>query len=220
MSQHDMNIANSDGATVRADINTALQAIAENHSGATAPSTTFAFQWWADTANDLLKMRNAANSAWISILTMSTAKISGAMDIVLDTTPQLGGNLDGQDNQVQKVMLKDYSELNVALATTPSSGTQDLDLESGNVFTVTLTDDTTFTFSNPIASDDVSSITLILKQDATGSRTVTWPASVDWATNGTAPTLSSGANDVDILVFITNDGGTTWYGIVGGLDFA
>ena len=42
MSQHDMNIANSDGATVRADINSALVAIAENHSGATEPSTTFA----------------------------------------------------------------------------------------------------------------------------------------------------------------------------------
>ena len=62
MSQHDYNIANSDGATVRADINSALQALAECSSGATAPSTTFAYQWWADTGNDLLKQRNAANS--------------------------------------------------------------------------------------------------------------------------------------------------------------
>jgi len=71
MSQHDFNVANSDGATVRADINSALQAIAECSSGATAPSTTFAYQWWADTANDLLKQRNAANSGWITLFTLS-----------------------------------------------------------------------------------------------------------------------------------------------------
>ena len=72
MSQHDLNIANADGATVRADINNALTALGTCSSGATAPATTFAFQFWADTANDLLKQRNAANSAWINILTLST----------------------------------------------------------------------------------------------------------------------------------------------------
>jgi len=41
MSQHDMNLANADGATFRADANNALQAIAECNSGGSAPSTTF-----------------------------------------------------------------------------------------------------------------------------------------------------------------------------------
>ncbi len=72
MSQHDFNIANADGATVRADINNALGAAVTCSSGATAPTTTFAYQWWADTGTDTLKQRNAANSAWISILTLST----------------------------------------------------------------------------------------------------------------------------------------------------
>ncbi len=79
MSQHDFNVANSDGATVRADINSALQAIAECSSGATAPSTTFAYQWWADTANDLLKQRNAANSGWITVLTLSTGAVANSV---------------------------------------------------------------------------------------------------------------------------------------------
>lgn len=74
MSQHDLNVANSTGAAVRADINNALQALATCSSGSTAPATTFAYQWWADTANDLLKQRNAANSAWISILKLSTGR--------------------------------------------------------------------------------------------------------------------------------------------------
>jgi len=50
---------------------------------------------------------------------------------------------------------------------------------------------------------------------AAGQSTVTWPASVDWPA-ATAPTLSSGANEVDVFVFYTTDGGTTWYGFTAG----
>lgn len=64
-SQHDMNAANGSGATVRADYNNALVALATVSSGATEPSTTFAYQPWADTTNSLLKQRNAANTAWL-----------------------------------------------------------------------------------------------------------------------------------------------------------
>ncbi len=74
MSIHDYVIANQNGANTRADLNNALAAIVSNNSSATEPSTTYAFMWWADTANDLLKQRNAADSAWISILTLSTGK--------------------------------------------------------------------------------------------------------------------------------------------------
>lgn len=70
MSQHDMDIATADantGITFRAAVNAALQALVSNNSGATAPSTTYSFMLWADTANNLLKMRNAANTGWITI---------------------------------------------------------------------------------------------------------------------------------------------------------
>jgi hypothetical protein len=67
MAQHDYVIANDTAANVRADINTALQAIASNNSGATAPSTTYANQWWYDTSTDTLKIRSEANDAWISV---------------------------------------------------------------------------------------------------------------------------------------------------------
>jgi len=62
---HDQNIANADGATVRADINSALAALFSLSSNATAPSTTIAYQLWADTTSALLKQRNAANTGWI-----------------------------------------------------------------------------------------------------------------------------------------------------------
>jgi hypothetical protein len=75
MAQHDYDIANASGATVRADINTVLSAIASNNSGASAPATTFSFQWYADTTNDQLKIRNSANNAYITVGTLSAANL-------------------------------------------------------------------------------------------------------------------------------------------------
>ena len=66
MAQHDYNLANQSGADFRADLNNALAAIVTVNSGATSPSTTFAHQLWVDTANNLLKIRNSANDAWIT----------------------------------------------------------------------------------------------------------------------------------------------------------
>lgn len=63
--QDDMVVANAPGATVRADINNNLQALATLNSGASAPTTTYARMFWADTSTGVLKQRNAANSAWI-----------------------------------------------------------------------------------------------------------------------------------------------------------
>jgi len=67
MSQHDYVIANDTAANVRADINTALAAIVSNNSGASAPATMYANQFWYDTTNDILKFRAEANDIWISI---------------------------------------------------------------------------------------------------------------------------------------------------------
>jgi len=67
MAQHDYVIANGTGAAVRSDLNNALAAIVSQNSGATEPATTYAYQWWADTTTNLLKLRNAANSAWITL---------------------------------------------------------------------------------------------------------------------------------------------------------
>lgn len=73
MAQHDYVIANQSGLAFRQDLNNALLAIVSQNSGATEPSTTYAFQWWADTNTTTLKFRNASNSAWISVGDYSTA---------------------------------------------------------------------------------------------------------------------------------------------------
>ena len=89
-----------------------------------------------------------------------------------------------------------------------------IDLETGTVFNHTLTADTTFVFANPPASGTAYGFTLKVTQDST-ARTITWPASVDWAA-ATAPTLSTGSGEVDVFVFFTLDAGTTYYGFTSG----
>lgn len=101
-------------------------------------------------------------------------------------------------------------------AVTSTANATTVDLDTGTNFSHTLTESTTFTFSNPAASGSVSSFTLKIVQDASASGfTITWPTSVDWAA-ATAPTLTADANAVDYFVFITHDGGTTWYGFTAG----
>jgi hypothetical protein len=77
MSQHDYDIANGGGAAVRADINLALAAILSQNSGATAPATTKPFMYWYDTANSVLKQRNAADTAWLTIMDANGVPFGG-----------------------------------------------------------------------------------------------------------------------------------------------
>jgi hypothetical protein len=70
MAQHDYILANQSGAAFRSDLNNGLAAIVSNNSGVAQPSTTYAYQWWSDTTTGLLKLRNAANNAWITIGTL------------------------------------------------------------------------------------------------------------------------------------------------------
>ena len=68
MATHDYDIANQSGAAFRTDLNNALAAIQSNNSNSSSPATTVAYQWWADTTNGVLKIRNSANNAWVELL--------------------------------------------------------------------------------------------------------------------------------------------------------
>jgi len=92
--------------------------------------------------------------------------------------------------------------------TANSSTAITLALTNGTVQIITLTGNCTFTFPTPTSG---KSFILLLKQDATGSRTVTWPASVKYA-GGNSPTITSTASRLDILSYFAD--GTNWYGVV------
>ena len=82
-----------------------------------------------------------------------------------------------------------------------------LALTNGTVQIITLTGNATITMPTAVAG---KSFIMFLKQDATGSRTVTW-STVKWP-GGTAPTITSTASRQDIFSFFSD--GTNWYGSI------
>jgi hypothetical protein len=141
-----------------------------------------------------------------------------AADAIGAAQLQDGIPINMQDQVLTRPELKDFSEASATPA--PSAGALTLDLETGNVFEVTLTGNvTSLTLANPPAAGRAGSATLILRQDATGGRTLAWPASVRWA-GGMPPVVSPAANAVDIYAFMTRNGGATWFGFPGGQDFS
>jgi hypothetical protein len=135
---------------------------------------------------------------------------------VFGTNPTLTGvTLAGEaacaDNLVTRATLKDYAIEGSAIGNV--GATRTLDLNDANFFSATLDQACTFTFSNPAASGDFCGFTLALTNG--GAFVITYPASVDFV-GGVAPTLT--AAGLDLLVFLTYDGGTTYLGLVAGLD--
>ena len=100
--------------------------------------------------------------------------------------------------------------------TLSGSGTVAINLNNATNWLHDLSGNTTYTFTYPTTSNAQvsSSFTLKIIQGST-ARTITWPSSVDWA-GGTAPTLSTANNAVDVFVFYTINSGTTWYGFTAG----
>ena len=89
MAQADQQIQNASGSSVRADLNNNFDALFSNNSGSSAPSVTTAFMWWADTSNDALKIRNAANSAFITVGTLSETNLG----LASKASPTFTGNV-------------------------------------------------------------------------------------------------------------------------------
>ena len=108
------------------------------------------------------------------------------------------------------VFTNGYTE-EVATANTSTAYT--IDLANGSVQILTLTGNCTFTFPTATAG---KSFIMLLKQDGTGSRTVTWPAAVKWP-SGTAPTITAAASKLDKYIFTAD--GTNWYGSDAGKNY-
>ena len=145
-------------------------------------------------------------------VTATTAEIN-YLDVTTLGTSEANKAVTSDANGVTKF---DNGIQEESTVVTSSSNAATLNLRDCSVFTHTLSEDVTYTFSNPAASGYASSFTLKVTQDSS-ARTITWPGSVDWA-GGTAPTLSTGSGDVDVFVFMTVDGGTIYYGFTAGQD--
>ena len=132
---------------------------------------------------------------------------SAMQDLVDDTTPQLGGTLDCQDNVVKDAEHRNYTETVVAMST------NDVDYSAGTGHTKTITGATTITFSNLPSTGKVVTWQMHIRN---GGVNVTWPTSVDWGDAG-APALST--SGLDVVSFMTIDAGTTVLGFVAQQGF-
>lgn len=143
-------------------------------------------------------------------LLKATSGIIGAATAETDyVTPTGNGTLTNKTLEAVTLTNGYTEESNSA-----NSGTAyTIDLANGSVQIITLTGNVTFTFPSVAAG---KSFTLILKQDATGGRTVTWPSSAKWP-GGTAPTITSTASKRDTIAFVAE--GSDWLGHVGGQNF-
>ncbi len=112
------------------------------------------------------------------------------------------------------VPLRVYTE---TLTVVTPGATPAIDLSLGTHFSYANTTTPTFSFTNPPASGKAGAFTLAITGNGTAHVPV-WPAGVVWA-GGLAPTVTTTNGKVDILTFITYNGGTTWYGFVGGQNF-
>jgi len=169
-------------------------------------------------------------------VTATTAEINYLDGVTSNIQTQLDGKLTsfslesytgdvsivGDVDITGELVVTSYNETFAAV--TSSSNATTIDCEAGNVFSHTLSENTTFTFSNPPSSGTAYGFSLKIVQDASASGyTVTWPSAIIWpnadqyAASG-APLLTSTASAVDQFVFYTHDGGTTWYGFTAGLN--
>lgn len=117
MAVHDYVIDNSTGANVRADINNALAAIVSNNSSSSEPSTKYAYMWWADTTNGILKIRNSANDGWVELL-------------------QLDGTLTLEDGSASTPALAFRDDLNTGIF---SSAADTFDISTGGTGRISVT---------------------------------------------------------------------------------
>jgi len=159
----------------------------------------------------------ATNTQTMTNKTLTSPVISSISNTGTLTLPTSTDTLVGRattDTLTNKTLtnptITGYTETTV---TANTSTAYTINIANGTLQILTLTGNCTYTFPTATAG---KSFTLFQLQDATGSRTVTWPASVKWP-SGTAPTITSTASKGDKFVFTAD--GTYWWGSNAGQNY-
>jgi len=150
----------------------------------------------------------SGNAGTVSSLT------SGQISAALGYTPANGsgaGSINGtqnfQDYTLLRPALQDYSLVTNALGNV--AGATSINQEAGNFVSATAAGAVTWSFTNPPTGSRAGGFILTLRNG--GSYTQYWPGTVRWPA-GSAPALAT--SGVDVLVFITDDGGANWRGAI------
>lgn len=213
----------ADGTIDIADINGVTATLTEiNYVDGVTSAIQTQLDAKAETLGDLGVTSTASELNILDGATLTTTELNYVDGVTSDVQTQLDAKMTpsytGDVDITGELVVDSYNETYAAVTSTSNATT--VDCEAGNTFMHTLTENTTFTFSNPPTSGTAYTMTIEIIQDAgANGYTVTWPASVDWPA-ATAPTLTATASAVDVFVFTTRDGGTTWYGFTAGLGLA
>jgi len=217
MAQSDLTIQNQSFPSFRADLNDALTALNSMQSGTSRPASAVAGTMWLDTTNatnPTIKFFDGTDDITFATVDYSANTINfsdSASDLLTDTTPQLGGDLDLNSNDITGtgdisitgtiLPTKAY----IAETTLTDGATIDWDMATESVAKVTLGGNRTL--NEPTNGSTGQFCSLLIIQDGTGSRTLTWNAVFEFTTD-TAPTLTTTAGLADLFTFRYN--GTKW----------
>ena len=145
MATHDYVIANGTGAAVRSDLNGALAAIVSQNSSATEPSPSYAYQRWADTTAGVMKMRNGANNAWISLYELDGTFLAGDISLSAGAAATPSLFFTGDTNTgiyspgADQLAISTGGTSRLAVSTTAVSSTLAVDVPLGAVGTPSIT---------------------------------------------------------------------------------
>jgi len=170
-------------------------------------------------ANTITALEIKPSTLTANLFSASSIETAAIADLNI-TAPKMANtlalmNVTQMNTSVQNVVV--FNATHIALGKV--SGTATVNTQQGTYFSANTTGACTWTFSGGPDSSKATAFTLELTSGGgmANSYSQTWPASVKWP-SGTAPTLTQGETKVDVLVFITDDGGTTWRGAASILD--
>lgn len=171
---------------------------------------------WTITKEEGLKdaLQDGVTDINIGGLQIAGSAVVPIQNVVEDTSPQLGGALDAQTNNITGVGKLDYSFAAGGVSALGNLGaTEAIDWSTATTFTGTLDSDLTVTHTNELSGQK---ITLFLSYDGTAQRTVTWSDVDTWidGVDGTAPTTPSASGQVLVVTMIFV--GTTCYASATG----
>ena len=181
MSQNDFTLANQSFPAFRADLNSALQALASNNSGTSAPSTTFANMWWYDSSNNIMYIRNEDNDAWIKF-----AELDQANDKFV-----LSGTLQLDDGTVSAPALTFNSDTNMGIY---RGGTDILKFVTAGTDAVTIDASQNTTFAGTVTANELTIDSVNVNS-----------ATVAWQYGGTNQTYLTSSGSVEQALILRLD---------------
>ncbi len=212
MSQNDLSIANQGFASFRSDLNSALQALGSTNSGTSAPSTTYANQLFYDTTNNILKIRNEDNDAFISLFTLDQSNDNIESLTINGAFACEGFTSNGIDDNADATAITITSAELVGIGTSPSTrlhvyqatGNTALRVESAEANA-----QASINFKNDARRYDVginSSDSFFISDDTASSTRLTINSSGNVGIGTSSPSLGSSANGMHITGASGNDG--------------